>query len=383
MNKRGSVYRRGSTWTAQAKWTQGGRTRQVKKGGFRTKAEASAHLDDVIQSIRSGSWVAPSRLTVRVYLDAWLEGRLTAGGRATTTDSYRRALVAHVYPTLGDVEVQSLTALDLDRLYGHLLTAGRRNGRGLSPRTVRYVHTILGKALADAERKALVVRNVARQASPPTVTAARAPEATVWTPADTRLFLDRTTDHHHHALFRVAAMTGLRRGELCGLRWEDVDLDAGLATVRQSVTAVGRTPTITGLKSKRSRRTVDLDPITIGILRDHRRGQLEVRLMVGSGYRDHGLAFAMPDGRPWHPDVITRAFDRLVRSERMSDLPRIRLHDLRHGHATHLLAAGTNPRIVSERLGHASVAFTLDTYGHVLPGQQAAAAAAVAALIDG
>jgi integrase len=174
-------------------------------------------------------------------------------------------------------------------------------------------------------------------------------------------------------------MTGLRRAELCGLRWQDVDLDNARLVVRQTITTPDHEATLGDVKSTRSRRVIDLDGVTVTVLRAHRVHQLEERLHGGSAWIDSGLVFTMPDGRGWHPDVITRAFARLVQK---SGLPRIRLHDLRHTHATHLLAAGTNIRVTSERLGHASVAFTLDVYGHVLPGQQADAAAAVAALVD-
>ena len=167
--------------------------------------------------------------------------------------------------------------------------------------------------------------------------------------------------------------------ELCGLRWQDVDLIVLRLTVRQAITTADHLPVAGETKTTRSRRAIDLDAVTASALRTHRNRQREERLLLGPGWRDSGLVFTMPDGSGWHPDVITRAFARLV--ER-SGLPKIRLHDLRHTHATHLLAAGVNVRVVSERLGHASTAFTLDVYGHVLPGQQAEAAAAAAALVD-
>ena len=177
----------------------------------------------------------------------------------------------------------------------------------------------------------------------------------------------------------VSGTHRLRRAELCGLRWSAVDLDAGRLTVLHTVTAVahrrvGGTP-----KTERGIRAVDLDLKTVMALRAHRSAQLEQRMLVGPGWRDEGWVFAMVDGRSWHPDVVSRAFERLVVS---TGLPRVRLHDLRHAHASHLLAAGANVKVVSERLGHASVAFTLDVYAHVMPSQQADAAAAVAALVD-
>jgi integrase len=278
------------------------------------------------------------------------------------------------------VPLQAVTAADLDRLYGQLVTCGRHDGTGLGLRSVRHVHVTLSKALGDAERQDLISRNPARRATPPSSVSARAPEAATWTAEELRKFLDATREHHHGALFRTAAMTGLRRGELCGLRWADVDLDAARLVVRQTITTVDHRITEGTVKTPRSRRAVDLDAVTVAMLRQHRAHQLEGRLLMGAGYADRDLVFASPTGAPWNPDSIGRAFARAV--ERVNVL-RIRLHDLRHTHATLLLASGTNVKLVSERLGHATVSFTLDVYGHVLPGQQADAAAAVAALVDG
>jgi integrase len=175
-------------------------------------------------------------------------------------------------------------------------------------------------------------------------------------------------------------MTGLRRSELVGLQWADIDLDAALLRVRRRIVAVDGELDTGDPKTERSRRTLDLDPATVAALRAHRTRQLEVRMLVGPGWHERDLVFCAPEGNPWKPDTISQAFDRAVKRHQLT---RIRFHDLRHTHATHLLAAGVNPKIVSDRLGHASVAFTLDTYGHVLPGQPAAAVAAVAALVDG
>ena len=382
MSRQGSVKRDDSgRWFLVVDATPaGGRRRQIRRRGFKTKAEANDALTDLLAELRSGEYVEPQKVTVGAYLEAWIDGLATAGRRPSTIASYRRTATAYVqrYP-VANVPLQALTAVELDRLYSTLATSGKRDGSGLSLRTVRYVHSIVGKALGDAERKGLVSRNVARLASPPATSATRAPEMTVWTPEQLRAFLESVSESHHAAMLRVAAMTGLRRAELCGLRWADVDLDGGVLRVRQTITTVDHVPTVGETKTTRSRRTLDIDPQTVTTLRAHRTSQLEERMMMGAGWTDHGLVFAMVDGQPWNPDVITRAFDRLVRA---SDLPRLRLHDLRHTHATHLLAAGVNVKVVSERLGHASVAFTLDVYGHVLPGQQADAALAVATMVD-
>jgi integrase len=360
---------------------EGGRRRQLHRRGFATKRAASDALTEVLASVAHGTFVRPARTTVATYIDEWLSTLPSTGRRPSTVQGYNRLLRTHLLPDLGHVELQSLTALALDRLYARLLTTGRRHAEGgLSTRTVRYLHTVTGKALADAERKGLVQRNVARLASPPSSSSARAPEMSAWTPGEMSAFLEAAAGHHHGALFRVAGMTGLRRGELCGLRWADLDLEAGTVAVRRTITATPTGLVVGDVKTSRSRRVVDVDTATTAVLRRHLATQLEQRLLVGGGYTDQGYIFAMVDGSPWNPDTISQAFTRIVGA---STLPRIRFHDLRHSHASHLLAAGVNVKVVSERLGHASVAFTLDTYAHVMPGQQAGAAAAVAALVDG
>jgi integrase len=353
--------------------------KQRRRRGFATKEAAQAALDDYLASVRDGSYVEPSRDTFGQYLELWLDGLVSKGRRPSTIDGYRRKLKYVLDDDVAEIPLQSVSAADLDKVYAKLVTTGRRDGTALSLRTVRHVHTAVGKALADAERQDLISRNPARRATPPSATAARSPEAKTWTPEQLRTFLNAAAKHHHVTLYRLAAMTGLRRGEICGLRWADVDLEGGRLVVRRSVTAVKGQLVEGDVKTARSRRAVDLDSATVAALKTYRARQLEHRLLVGAGYRDNDLVFAMPDGSPLNPDAVGRAFTREAEKTR---LPRIRFHDLRHSHATHLLAAGVNVKVVSERLGHATVAFTLDTYAHVMPGQQADAAAAVAAMVD-
>lgn len=375
----------------------GGKRRQVMRRGFATKRAAQEALDELRGSVRAGAYVEPDRITLGAYLERWLGSLPAVGRRPSTISSYGAMLRRYVIgQPVGEVPLQALTPVELDELYASLLSSGGRTGAGRSPRTVRYLHSIIRKALEDALRKGLVSRNVARLASPPASSAARAPEAQVWEAAELGAFLEHVAGTEHGALFHVAAMTGLRRSEVCGLRWSDVDLEAGALKVRQALTFVQDkldAPDETGRRSvrrlevnqpktKRSRREVALDPETVAVLRAHRREQLEARMLVGEGYRDQGLVFAMPDGSPWNPETVSQAFARVVdRLARAGVVSPITLHGLRHTHATLQLAAGVNPRVVSERLGHSSVAFTLDTYGHVLDGQQADAAAAVAALV--
>jgi integrase len=266
----------------------------------------------------------------------------------------------------------------LDRLYADLLRSGGRGSRPLSARTVRFVHSILRKAFADAVRKQLLARNPAAEASAPSSSSARAPEPVVWTPSELRTFLAGADASPYRALWRLLGFTGMRRSEALALRWDLVDLDAGVAVVAATIAQTGRVLVAGKGKSATSARTVDLDAQTVAVLRAHRKAQNELRLLMGPGFVDQGLVFCDATGAPLRPDSVSQAFKREVVA---SGVRRIRLHDLRHTHASHQLAASASPREVADRLGHADPAFTLRTYTHTLPGAGKRNAEAVAALV--
>lgn len=191
-----------------------GNRRQARRRGFATKREAQEALDRLRINTRDGIYVAPDKLTVAAYLDNWLDSMQVAGKAVSTLASYRRNIRAHVVPAVGGLRLQALTAAHLDHLYAGLLADGRRDGKGgLKPRTVRYVHTIIRKAISDARRKGLITRNVADDATPPSAKASRAPEMCFWTPADLRRFLAASAGSEHEALWRTVALTGMRLGE--------------------------------------------------------------------------------------------------------------------------------------------------------------------------
>lgn len=269
-----------------------------------------------------------------------------------------------------------------------LLESGKRQSEGgLSPRSVRYVHGVLRKALADAVRKDTLARNVADLADVPRPRDARPPEMAWWTPLELRRFLDLTATELLGPLFRVAAMTGMRRGEVCGLRWRDIDLDTARLTVRQQLIVV-RSPGAEngGLrfsepKTSHGRRSIDLDPETVAVLKTRKRRQAEQRLLMGGEWQDrHDLVFTEEDGRPLDPESMAQVFNRRVAR---SKLRRIRFHDLRHSHVAHLIAARESPLLIAKRLGHHSAAFSLDKYGHLFEQAGSQAASAVAAMVDG
>jgi len=361
-----------ATGKGRHRWYPGGETRR----------EAEKILADLVKRQHDGDYRAPDRITLGDYLtERWLPTKRSQL-RRSTFNSYEANVVNHVVPGIGAIALQRLTPEDLDEFYAKLLVEGRLNGdrAGLSVKPVRYIHGILRKALADAHRKGSVQRNVADLADPPKLSSAPKPPMRVWTAAQLREFLDGIVDHPLYPAIYLAANTGMRRGEVLGIRWEDIDLHDKRLSVRQAVLNVAYKIVIADVKTPMSRRTVDLDPRTIGVLKAWKRDQIAERLALGVRPRDDSLVFAKPDGTPIHPDSYSQHFDRLVAA---SSVPRIRPHDLRHTHATILLKAGVPAKVVSERLGHANVAFTMSVYQHILPGMQADAAHIFAKLVFG
>jgi integrase len=199
-------------------------------------------------------------------------------------------------------------------------------------------------------------------------------------PEELRAFLDQVRSDRLFAAWLLIVTTGMRRGELAGLRWIDVDLDAGRVSPRRPRVVVNYQVVVSEPKTAKGRRSLALDPATVAALRRHRTQQAQERLAAGSFWQDSGLVFAWPDGSPIHPQRFSSWFEQHAR---VAGLPRIRLHDVRHSYATAALAAGIPAKVVSERLGHANIAITMDTYSHVLPGLDAVAAGTVAQLILG
>jgi integrase len=295
--------------------------------------------------------------------------------RPSTWDSYRRVIELHVVPRLGTVPLHRLRAQHLEGLYADLLANGRRDGRGgLDGKTVLEVHVIIRKALADARRKGLVVHNVADDAEAPK---RRRPtnQLRAWNLQQLQGFLASARSHRLFPAFWLAVTTGMRRSELLGLRWSDIDLDNGHLAISRALVSVAYELYDSPGKTRSARRPVDLDPATVEVLRAWRtRRQAESAHLV----RDDDHVFATPFGQPIHPDSFSQTFNRIVAT---AGVPRLRLHDLRHTHASLMLKESVPIKVVSERLGHATPGFTMATYQHVLPGMQADAARLFASLI--
>jgi len=345
-----------------------GKRRWVSKGGFSTRKAASTALHAVLTDADNGQIVERSAVTVAEYLDDWIE-RAERDLKPTTAASYRND-IGHLKRQLGSVRVQDLTPLTVERAYHELVTTG------LKAKSVRNIHAVLRRALGDAERLGLIVRNPAASARPPTPDRV---EQSTWTPDELSAFLGSVQDHRLFASFVLAATTGMRRGEVLGLRWRDVDLDVGRLSVVHTITTVNGVPVEGDTKTNKSRRRIGLDAVTVEVLRAHRQRQRQERVLAGPIWQDRGLVFTQEDGSAVHPDRYSRWFTTLVRK---AGVPKIRLHDVRHTNATLALEAGVHPKVVSERLGHATVGITLDLYSHVSPAIDQAAAETIAAMVD-
>jgi len=249
--------------------------------------------------------------------------------KPSTFYRYQAMSEAYLLPHLGRVPLRALTSVQLERLYAHLLSVGAKDGGPLAPKTVLNVHQIVRKALADAERKGLVVRNVALAVDPPRVTAS--PEQRCWDEAQLRRFLREAKAHRLFPALRLAAMTGMRRGEVLGLRWSDVDLDGARLAVRRTASCAGYTVHITTNKTATSRRAVDLEADTVQTLRTWRARQ------TAELGEPSEVVFTTKRGALVHPHVLSQSFERVSRA---AELPRIRFHDLRVRHEAPCIRVG-------------------------------------------
>jgi integrase len=379
---RGSVRKRGASYTVIINLERDpitGKRRQKWYSGYPTKRAAERALAEMVNSVHTGTFIELSNETAGEHLTGWLAA-IEPTIRPATHYSYSRNIRLHVVPRLSSVQLRRVDGGMLNALYAELLASGKRSngGGGLSPRTVRYIHTILHRAFKDAVRWGRLVRNPADAADPPRASAQARLTMKTWTAEQVRTFLNHIREHRLYAALVLLATTGMRRGEALGLRWSDLDLDLGRASVVQTVIVINHQIRIGSPKTAAGRRTIALDPFTVTALREHRQRQLAERLLMGTGFTDHGLVFCRPDGGPLHPERFSRTFSEQAAH---AGLPPIRLHDLRHTWATLALTAGVHPRVAQERMGHSTVGITLGTYSHVTEGLQDQAAALIAGMM--
>lgn len=371
---RGHIKKRGSTWTIVFYVEVDGKKKQKWIGGFKTKREAEAALAEYIQKATSGEITLAKDITFADFLQEWVKNYCEANLAPRTLRRYSEIIRIYLIPRLGNIKLQDLRPFHIQQHYTWLLN--KEEGPGLAPATVLYQHRIIHEALKHAVRWQLIPRNPAEAVEPPKV---RKVEINVLTPEQVTGLLNHLLQERH-VLFiptLLAVTTGMRRGEICGLQWEDIDFEKSCLYIRHQLQRIDGRLVLRETKTAGSRRPVALDDTTLGLLKTHRKAQMENRLMFGPEYEvaNAGYVCTWPDGRLIDPDYITKAFAKVLDK---IGLPRVRFHDLRHTHATLLLQEGVNPKIVSERLGHTDIRITLNTYSHVLPSIQKEAAEKVA-----
>jgi len=349
-----------------------GKRRQHWESVKGNKADAEKRLRELLTQLDVGMFTRARKTTIADYLRKWLDDYARANLSPRTVEGYESIVQQHLIPKLGAILLTALRPEHIQRYYSDLLITGRCNNKGgLNPLTVRHHAMTLHRALQTAVEWGLLTRNPADAVKPPR---SQPKEMSVMSEDDMQTFLDAALETPHYALFHTALFTGMRRSELLALRWGDVDLLLCQISVSRSLHQLkGGKYIYRQPKSAKGRRTIALSPLTTLVLRQHREKLESQRVYLGlPGFKDSDLVFCHWDGKPLRPNSITRAWSDLAKK---CCIKATRLHDARHTHASLMLKQGTHPKIVQERLGHSTIAVTLDTYSHVAPGLQEAAAA--------
>ncbi len=336
-----------------------------------TKREAQIEASRLISAISGGAYIEPAKATVGQFLDRWLD-HIKPRVSPRTHERYSEIVRKNLSPLLGAVALAKLKPLQISEAYAKALSGGRRDGMGgLSASTVRYMHVILKASMKQAVRWQMIAHNPVDAVDPPKVERV---SMRTYDLSQTAELIEATRGTRMAITVILAVLCGLRRGEIAALRWRNINLASAQLAVTESAEQ-----TRAGIRYKQPKggrsRTVALSPRVVNELRSHRIQQAEELLTLGIPLTDDCFVVAQADGRPLQPRTITHQWQLLLANNR--NLPRIRFHDLRHAHATHLLASGVHPKIASERLGHSKVGITMDLYSHVMPGMQEDAAARV------
>jgi integrase len=366
-NGEGSIFKRpNGTWTGQITIGTDPETGKLKRMSFsgKTRKEVKDKMTAAMADMQRGTFVEPNDLTIEQWLNMWLYDYMKPHLRPSTWSSYEMIIRLYITPRIGTIFLKNLQPEQLQLFYNDLLESGRADGKGgLSNKTVREVHSVIHGALKQAVKNNLVIRNAAEATAPPR----KIKHEMQTIDADQVVqFLNCARNDRLYAAFLLEFNTGIRRGELLGLQWKDVDLETGTISICRSLVRIynkGKTElSFQEPKTAAAKRTLPITAEVVAALKNHKKQQIEERLAFGSEYEDNDLVFCSPKGTPLDPRSFTRHFDTLLNK---AGLPHIRFHDARHTVATLLLEQNEHPRVVQELLGHSDISTTLGTYSHV------------------
>lgn len=354
----GSVKKDGKSWYYVLELgIINGKRKQKKKRGFATKKEAQNALVEAEHSIIKNGYKENSKLLYKEFLIEWLHNKKTVI-RDSTYSTYSWLINNYIIPEFGDYDISKISPIQIQSYYSKLL-----NNDILSTENISKIHSLINSSLDRAFRWDLINKNVSEMVERPRI---QKKEMKVWSLDEVKAFLEISKNSRYHIAFILALTTGMRRGEILGLRWRDINFNTNVLSVVQTLSVDGK-KILSTTKSKTSNRTISLPIETVNLLKQHNELIQKEKEFAGELYTDNDLVVTTNIGTPCIPRNLNRIFYSLLSQ---INITRIRFHDLRHTHATILLQQGIHPKIVAERLGHSNIKITLDTYSHVLPSMQ-------------
>mgnify|MGYP000892148963 CR=1 FL=1 len=352
---RGHIRKRGKTWSIVVDIgpdPSTGKRRQKWFSGYRTKKEAEKDLANIIARIENNTFIMPEKITVKEFLEYWLDSHAKPNLSPTTIAGYEMIIRKHLTPALGNLKLQKLRPVHIQQYYDSKINE-------LSAKTLTQHHRVLRKALDYAFKLQMIPNNPADAVAPPKQ---KKYNAKVLTLEEAKTMLEAAKGTDMEAPINLALALGLRRGELLGLKWEDIDLENGFIHIKRNLVRANRKLILKEPKSETSIRTLKLSNTLIRILKDYRKKQLELKMLLRNEYQDNDLVFCRDDGQLLNPTTFSWRFKKFLEK---NGLPQIRFHDLRHTNATLMLKSNIAPKKASSRLGHSTISITMDLYSHV------------------
>lgn len=359
---KGCINKVGNSWgfTLTIGFDENGKRLQKRYGKFKTKKEAEKACNEIIYQIEHGTFIIPNELTVEKYLNEWLETYCKQKLTPCTYSGYKVNVENHIIPALGKIPLQKLQAVQVQRLYNSKLKSCNNPNGELSPASIRYIHAVLRKALNQAIKMQYIQHNICDAVELPKI---KNTEAQFLDKQQVIETLNALKDTEIYTPILLAISLGLRRGELLGLQWKDFDFKNNMVSISRSYLPVKENGQIfSECKTQKSHRTLAVPENVMDYLKQERVKQYENKLFYGSDYKNYDLVYCNSDGTPVSPTAFNHRFTKTLKEK---DLPHIRVHDLRHTNASLMLSQGVPMKVASERLGHTTIAITMDLYSHI------------------